>query len=216
MSERAFPGFLGDFFWLLNSLKKGGVWRIHSFLVKWCRLSIESPALMCPFKQSNLGAWSLLSWHPTHTHLRVRLSVFSKLFALHRHGYAEWLGLCEEQRFSSTISVNSHKHYREYDSSHSYHRVHAHPAVAYEIVGDCSDEGGSLLCPGPRRRHEEMAWKRKRIKTSLVVVIFLLRVNTYDVFCKLFWNWIGVVQFLSHEVWSDEGFVIWHFLSCRL
>jgi len=28
------------------------------------------------FKQSNLSAWSLLSWHPTHTHLWVRLLFF--------------------------------------------------------------------------------------------------------------------------------------------
>jgi len=32
----------------------------------------------CPFKQSNLSAWSLSSWHPTHTHFWVRLSVFFK------------------------------------------------------------------------------------------------------------------------------------------
>ena len=37
-------------------------------------------ALTCPFKQSNPSMWSLLSWHPTHTHLWVRLSVFFKLF----------------------------------------------------------------------------------------------------------------------------------------
>jgi len=34
----------------------------------------------------------------------------------------------------------------------------------YAIVGDCSDEGKSLLCQGPRRRREETAWKRRRIK----------------------------------------------------
>ena len=60
---------------------------------------------------------------------------------------------------------------------------------------------GSLLCQGLRRRREETAWKRRRIKTSLVVVMLLLRVMTYVVFHKLFWNWTGVVQFVSHEVW---------------
>jgi len=79
----------------------------------------------------------------------------------------------------------------------------------YKIVGDCSNEGGSLLCQGPRRWREETAWKRRRVKTSLVVVMFLLRVMTCVVFYKLFWNWIVVVRFVSHEVWSDKGFVIW-------
>jgi len=36
--------------------------------------------------------------------------------------------------------------------------------------------------PGPRRRLEETAWKRRRIKTSLVIVMFLLGVMTYVVF----------------------------------
>jgi len=30
---------------------------------------------------------------------------------------------------------------------------------------------------------------------------------------KLLCNWIGVVQFVSMEVWFDKGFVIWHFLN---
>ena len=35
--------------------------------------------------------------------------------------------------------MNLHKHYREYDSLHSNHGVHAR--LAYEIVGDCSNNG---------------------------------------------------------------------------
>jgi len=70
----------------------------------------------------------------------------------------------------------------------------------------------SLLCQGLRRRRKESACKRRWIKTSLVVLMLLLRVMTYAVFNKLFWNWICVVRFVSHEVWSDEGFVISHFL----
>ena len=31
-------------------------------------------------------------------------------------------------------------------------------------------------------------------------------------FYKLFWNWIGVMRFVSYKVCFDEGFVIWHFL----
>jgi hypothetical protein len=39
-------------------------------------------------------------------------------------------------------------------------------------------------------------------------------VMTYVASYKLFWNWIGVVRFVSHEVWFDQGFVIWHFFLC--
>ena len=43
------------------------------------------------------------------------------------------------------------------------------------------------------------------IQTSLLIVIFKLRVLTCVVFfIKLFRNWIGVVQFGSHEVWFDK------------
>ena len=42
------------------------------------------------------------------------------------------------------------------------------------------------LCQELRRRREETAWKRSRIKTSLVVVMFMLRVMTYVVSDELF------------------------------
>ena len=56
-----------------------------------------------------------------------------------------------------------------------------------------------------------------RIETSLVIVIFKLRVLTYVVSYKLFWDCIqvGVLWFVSHEVWFDKGFVIWH-ISLRV
>jgi len=73
---------------------------------------------------------------------------------------------------------------------------------------------GSLLCQEFRRRREETASKWRKIKTSLLVVMWMLRVMTYDIFYKLCWNWIGVVLFVSHEVWFDKKFVIWHFLNC--
>ena len=53
---------------------------IHSLFVNWCRLSVESRALTCPFTQSNPSVSSLLSWHPTHILLWLRLSVLEKLF----------------------------------------------------------------------------------------------------------------------------------------
>ena len=48
---------------------------------------------------------------------------------------------------------------------------------------------GSFLYQEFRRRFEETAWKRRRIETSLVIVMFMLRVMTYVVSYKLFWNW---------------------------
>jgi len=38
----------------------------------------------------------------------MRLSAFQKMFALHRHGHAERLGLCRQKRFSSTVLVRIH------------------------------------------------------------------------------------------------------------
>jgi len=97
-SEKVFSGLFRNCLVLLppqEFLKKEmfEYTRIHSLLVNWCHHSVESRALTFRFKQSDLSAWSLLSWHPPHTHLLVRLSVFWKLFALHRHGHATrtWL-----------------------------------------------------------------------------------------------------------------------------
>jgi len=100
---------------------------MHSLLVNWCRHSVEPHALTCPFKRSNLSAWSLLSWHPTHTHLSGRLILFFEvvcspprdhfwssfwfsnkqhyLSALHRHGHTKCLGLCQQKCFCKTVLV---------------------------------------------------------------------------------------------------------------
>jgi len=79
---------------------------------------------------------------------------------------------------------------------------------SYEIVGDCSDKGGHRYHPLHRLILREVMARRR--------VMFMLRVMTYVVSYKLFWNWISVVQFqvVSHEVFSDKGFVVWHFLYC--
>jgi len=98
-SEKKFPGaqVLVMFFccWTPSKKEVFKHTRIHSLLDNRCCLSVASRAVTCPLKQSNLSAWSLLSWHSTHTHLWVRLSVFAKLFVLHRHSHAEWLRLCQ-------------------------------------------------------------------------------------------------------------------------
>jgi len=40
----------------------------------------------------------------------------------------------------------------------------------------------------------------------------MLRVLTYVIAYKLFWNWIDVVQFISHEIWFDKVLIMQHFL----
>ena len=72
---------------------------------------------------------------------------------------------------------------------------------------------GSSLRQRFSRRNEETAWKRKRIERSLVIVIVMFYVLTCVVSSKLFWNWIGVVQFVSHDAWFHIGLVIWSFLN---
>jgi len=56
---------------------------------------------------SNKVIWVLgHCWVDTrHIHTFEGDSVFSKLFALHVHGHAEWLKLCQQKRFSWTGSV---------------------------------------------------------------------------------------------------------------
>jgi len=58
---------------------------------------------------------------------------------------------------------------------------------SHEIVVDCSDEGGHQYQPLDRFILREYS---RRIKTSLVVGKFIsvLRVMTYFVFYKLFWD----------------------------
>jgi len=70
------------------------------------------------------------------------------------------------------------------------------------------------LAGGAKKRRWKTALKRRKVKTSLVVVMILLRVMKNIGFYKLFGDWISVVRFVSHEVWSDNGFVMWHFVHC--
>ena len=73
-SERPFPVFLGRFFWLLRSLQKRFL-STQEFTRFLSTVSSQRQlrALTWSFKQSNLSAWSLLNWHPPHTHLWGRL-----------------------------------------------------------------------------------------------------------------------------------------------
>ena len=61
-------------------------------------------------------------------------------------------------------------------------------------------DSGSLLYKKCMRRRKETAQKWRKMETSVVIVIFTLRVMTYVVSIKLFWNINCVVQFVSHEV----------------
>jgi len=75
-SEKAFPGGVWWLFSSLNSLQRDVLVQKNlnsQAFGQRCRHSVKSRALTCPFKQSNLSAWSLLSWHHTHTYLWVRL-----------------------------------------------------------------------------------------------------------------------------------------------
>ena len=47
-----------------------------------------------------------------------------------------------------------------------------------------------------------------QIETGLIICICMLSVLTYVVFYKVFWNWIGVVRFVSHEI-------LFTYLTCK-
>ena len=53
-----------------------------------------------------------------------------------------------------------------------------------------------------------MAWERRRIETSIVIVIVTLRDLTYVFSYKLSWTLIGVLWFVSQEVWLTKS---WRF-----
>ena len=71
-----FRGFLADFF-VAELPQKKRCFNTQEFtrFLSTGIVSASSRAVTCPFKQSNPSVWSLLSWHPTHTYLWVRLSV---------------------------------------------------------------------------------------------------------------------------------------------
>jgi len=69
-----FQGFLAIFLVAQLYLKRGVLVHKNSLdSCQRCRHSVEPRALTCPFKHSDLIAWSLLSWHPTHKYLGGRL-----------------------------------------------------------------------------------------------------------------------------------------------
>jgi len=69
-----FRGFLAIFLVAQISPRRGVLVQKNSLAsCQRCRHSVEPRALTCPFKQSDLIAWSLLSSHPTHKYLRGRL-----------------------------------------------------------------------------------------------------------------------------------------------
>jgi len=110
-SEKAFLGFFGDFF-VAELPQKKSCFDTQEFIRFLSTGVVTASSHVHWLVLSNkvfwavATAWSLMSWHPTHTHLGVRLSLFSKLFALHRHNHAEWLGL--GRYISSTVSVHSY------------------------------------------------------------------------------------------------------------
>jgi len=63
---------------LFHFLQKENFWytSTDSLLTNCCRHSATQRALMYLWKQSNLSAWSLWSWHLTHTHIGGRHSFF--------------------------------------------------------------------------------------------------------------------------------------------
>ena len=72
----------------------------------------------------------------------------------------------------------------------------------YEIVGDSNDKSDYQYHWQPLDcfiLREVLARRR---------VMFMLRVMTYVVSYKLFWNWIGVVRLVSDEVCTGKEFVI--------
>jgi len=165
------------------------------------RHSVEPRALTFPFKHSDLIAWSLLSWHPTHKYLWGKNDIVGGAhrdiaFLLQRHQARDCAHVTVGAICCVEEGVDHHRQEtglkRDFDSSRK----------------KWTFGSGPLLCQRFWRRREETACKRKRTEISLVFVTIMLLVLTYVVSNELFWNWNGVVRFVSQEVWFDKGFVI--------
>jgi len=116
-----FRGFLADFF-VTELPQKKRCFNTQEFTLFLSTgvVSASSRAVTCPFKQSNPSVWSLLSWHPTHTRLWVRLSVFLKLFV-----------------FTVTVPPSDSDYVNRSASLQQFRLIHTRRARR-----SCSDEGG--------------------------------------------------------------------------
>ena len=97
-------------FWLLNSFQKEGLLVHKNSLTSFYGVvTASSHALSRVF--SNQVIWVLgHCWVDTqHIHTFEGDSVLCRLIALHRHGHAEWLKLCQQKHFSWTGSVKIHR-----------------------------------------------------------------------------------------------------------
>jgi len=224
-SERAFPGGLAIFLVAQLPPKKGVLVHKNSLAsYQRCSHSVEPCALMCPFKQSNLSAWSLLGWHPTHTYLWGRLcsiqvvcSPPSRSRRVTQVMSAEALllnGFCHnpQKPTSTTHSIQS-------ACALGSRRTKSLQTVATRVVpatasfysarsigtqastGAAVDEellqAGKTCC-----RHRASGFQASKsvgFRRGIPPAV--------HVFYKLFWNWNGFVRFVS----QDKGFVIWHF-----
>ena len=95
-----------------------------------CRHSVEPRALMCPFKHSDLIAWSLLIGHPTHKYLWGRLCFVHVCCLLSTVTVtpAE-TRIIQQKHFSQKrFRLRFTRSAPVYDLA--FHGVHKHPAVA--------------------------------------------------------------------------------------
>jgi len=210
-------GFFWRIFVLLNSLKKGGV-LIHKNSFASCQLvSSKRRVALWRFLSNKIIQVFGHCWVDIPP-LNITLG-FSKLCVStvtvppSDSDYVNGSASLQQFRF---IHTRRAQRSRSDEGGHQYQALHRF--ILREVLAcrrrrarlNTKHEVGRERFAPLRRRREETAWKWRWIKTSLVVVMFLLRVMTCVVFYKPFWNWSGVVRFVSHEVWSDKGFVIWH------
>ena len=102
-------GIFRGSFWLLNNLQK----RCFS-TQEFARLSAVSSQGQATrsdvFFQTKWSECLVTVELAPHTYMTLREPQFcpSWSFALHRHGHAEWLRLCQKELFSETFSVKIH------------------------------------------------------------------------------------------------------------
>jgi len=153
--------------------------------------------LTCLLKQSNLNAWSMSRGNlPQITSEGESLFFQSCLFS-HRHDHA---GLhyvtksaCLKRWIAFLLRFRSKS--RRSSSRYVFFELQVCGILIFEALA-CTFHI-RVVCK---------AWE--------ALLLGLARLER-DTSFKLFWNRIGVVRFVSHEVlWFDQMFAIWQFLNC--
>ena len=179
-------------------------------------------------KKINPNAWSLLSWHPTHTYLWGRLCFIQVVCSPRSRSRRVTQIMSTEALLLNGFDRNPQKPTSTTLCIRSAcepgsRRTKSLQTVATRVV----PATGSCYSARVFRCRRVQMWTKSRVGREILVAWTEQAVSKrqilqalgaalsllYDDCYKLFWNWNDVVRFVFQKVWFDKEFVIWHFLN---